>query len=474
MHFMDRRKALVLGLAGVAFAIGACVLLGWAIGARALVTLLPGQVTMKANTAVCFVLSAFALASLEAGAPRGRAGRLGDACAALVIALSAATLLEYLSGRGLGIDELLFREPVIGSGTSHPGRMASNSALNFLLLGVSFLLARRTSERGMRLAQMLVFAATFVTLLAVLGYVYRAQVLVGLFSLNRMALHTMIGFCAVGGGMLVATSDRAWVGELLQTRSGRAVASRLLPAAVIVPICVGAGALTGYRFGLYDAAFSACLMAGAEVTSFSVLAWVTVRALNAFEEEKAVARVDALTGLNARRGFVIEATEQLEAARAAGRSAIVVFVDLDGMKQVNDQHGHQVGDAALIEMASVLRSVFRESDVIARLGGDEFVVFCSGATDALGESILGRLAMQLEALNTLPGRRYRLACSAGFAVADVGSEQSLDELLVSADAAMYRVKRARGTGRKTIAPPRLSFAPGLLGRPSHPPSCPPS
>ncbi len=442
---MDQRQRVLFGLAGVTFAIGALVLLGWGLDVRVLTTVIPGQVTMKPNTALCFVLSAIALAVPDAASRRAAAVRVG--CLSLVVALAAATLVEYVCGTGLGIDQLLFREPMISSGTSHPGRMAPNSAVNFVLLGVSFLLARRPSQKAARVAQALTLGALLVTLLATLGYVYRAHVLVGLFSLNRMAVHAIVGFAALGVAMLVTTAERAWIGEILRTRSSRAVASRLLPAALVVPVSVGALVLAGFRDGLYDAAFAACLMAGAEVISFTLLTWLSVRALNAFEEEKSVARIDALTGLRARRGFLIEATHMLEARRKARRGSLVLFVDLDGMKRVNDEHGHHVGDAALVEMAAVLRSVFRSTDVIARLGGDEFVIFCGAGTAAFGAAMVRRLHAKLDEVNTMPGRRYRLACSVGFEVADEGAQQSIDDLLARADAAMYEAKRAKRGAR---------------------------
>jgi diguanylate cyclase (GGDEF)-like protein len=445
---MDHRRRLLLGLACVPLAIGALVLVGWVLDVRVLVAVIPGQVTMKPNTAVCFILSAVALAVTAAAFPRAAVVRV--ACVTLVVLLAGATLLEYVCGTRLGIDELLFREPVLSSGSSHPGRMAPNTAVNFVLLGLSFLVAPRRSRNAARVAQALTFVAMFVTLVATLGYAYQARVLVGLFSLNRMAVHTIVAFAALGAGVLVATAERAWIGELLRSRSSRAVASRLLPAALVVPICIGAAVLAGFRAGLYDAAFAACLMAGAEVISFTLLTWLSVRALNAFEEEKAVSRIDVLTGLRARRGFLIEATDMLAACHSARKSSLVLFVDLDGMKQVNDALGHEVGDAALVEMASVLRSVFRSTDVIARLGGDEFVIFCGAGTAAFGAAMVKRLTAKLDEINAVPGRRYRLACSAGFKVADVGTEPSLDELLSGADAAMYAVKRSKPRIRSAV------------------------
>jgi diguanylate cyclase (GGDEF)-like protein len=436
---MDRHRSLFLGLAGASLGIGALVLLGWAFDVQSLLTILPGQVTMKANTAVCFALGGIALASLCY--PRG--ARLRAACASRVLLVGGLTLLEYLLGRSLGIDEALFRDPIVGGGTSQAGRMAPNSAFNLCLVGIGLLLLGHRSRHASRIAQALAFLVLFITLLALLGYVYGAHVFVGLFSLNRMALHTVVGFVTVAGGILVATSDRAWLGELLRTPSARVVASRLLPAALLVPLSVGAAVLAGYRAGLYDAAFSTCLMTGAEVVSFSLLTWLSARALNAFEGEKASSRMDALTGLRSRRGFAIEAGEALDASRQAGHGALILFVDLDGMKRINDERGHAVGDAALIEMATLLRSIVRATDVVARLGGDEFVVLCAGAGEACGHEIVQRLSTRLDVLNALPGRPFRLECSAGFATTHAAERESLDDLLIRADAAMYQVKKRR-------------------------------
>jgi diguanylate cyclase (GGDEF)-like protein len=455
---MNKRARLVLALAGAPFAIGALVLLGWALGSHALISVVPGHVSVKANTAIAITLGAAALSILRhVEASSGRRDIVRVLCAVLIVMLGGATLLEYALGRDFGIDQLIFREPSLTRGTSHPGRMAPNSAVNFVVFGIALLaLRRQRSESAVRVAQALVFLMLFVTLLALLGYVYRAQVHVGLFSLNRMALPTIAAFVSLGAGVLVSTSNEGWLGDLLRTRGSRVVAARLFPAAVIVPVAIGAVVLAGYRAGLYDAAFAACLMAGAEVVSFSLLTWLSIRALNAFEIEKTLARLDALTGLRSRRGFVIEARAALDACRRAGTGALVVYLDLDGMKHVNDTQGHHVGDLALTELASILRTVMRESDVLARLGGDEFVAFCAGADAASGADIVLRLSAKLDALNAREGRRYRLACSAGTAATDAGKGDTLDELLMSADAAMYRVKRARAASRQGT---RSSVAP---------------
>ncbi len=86
-----------------------------------------------------------------------------------------------------------------------------------------------------------------------------------------------------------------------------------------------------------------------------------------------LALVDDLTGLQNRRAFSLFAEQELARARRHGRTPVLVFADLDGLKQINDQHGHAAGDAAIRLVANALRSIFRETDIVARWSGDEFV-----------------------------------------------------------------------------------------------------
>jgi PAS domain S-box-containing protein len=97
-------------------------------------------------------------------------------------------------------------------------------------------------------------------------------------------------------------------------------------------------------------------------------------------ELRALSLRDELTGLYNRRGLLVIAEQQLRAALRSQRHVGAVYVDLDGMKAINDQQGHEAGDRALVESAAALRETFRGEDVIARIGGDEFVVFVGEAT----------------------------------------------------------------------------------------------
>ncbi|MGA9350436.1 MAG: PAS domain S-box protein [Anaerolineae bacterium] len=151
--------------------------------------------------------------------------------------------------------------------------------------------------------------------------------------------------------------------------------------------------------------------------------------------------VDELTGLYNRRGFSTLGQQQLKTADRAKSKMSLLFADFDELKQINDTLGHQEGDLALIEIASVLRETFRESDIIARIGGDEFVVLVIETDGVSAEILTTRLQENLEARNVRGDRRYRLSLSMGIARYDPESPCSIDELLARADRLMYEQKQ---------------------------------
>ncbi len=161
------------------------------------------------------------------------------------------------------------------------------------------------------------------------------------------------------------------------------------------------------------------------------------------DELRALSLVDELTGLYNRRGFLTLATQQLKLCDRTMRPALVIFVDLDGMKRINDELGHDFGDQALIETANTLRQCFRYSDVLARLGGDEFVALAIDAAQDMSGTIQRRLYDKLTETNAKPGRRFELQFSIGTAPYDPSRAEMIEEVLARADSLMYEQKRAR-------------------------------
>jgi len=230
-------------------AIGAIVLVGWAGDLEILKSILPGLVTMKANTASGFILagSSLILWHRQAGADRrGKwAARGSGLLAGSVLALGLLTSCQYLFGVNLGIDELLFSDIADAVQTSQPGRMAPNTAANFLLTGAALLLLHRRRYGG---AQLLMLAVTFVSWLGFLGYLYGIQTLYApATSHTAMALHTSLAFILAGLGILFARPDCGWMAEIVSPDVGGVVARRILPFIVILPSLLGGLSTLLYR-----------------------------------------------------------------------------------------------------------------------------------------------------------------------------------------------------------------------------------
>ena len=167
--------------------------------------------------------------------------------------------------------------------------------------------------------------------------------------------------------------------------------------------------------------------------------------------------VDELTGLYNRRGFLAVTEQHLAAIRRNQKVPVVLYADLDGLKQINDTMGHQEGDRALITAAEILRDSFRAADIIARLGGDEFVVLAAIGRDETAELLTSRLEAKFAAHNSRSDRRYDLSMSVGV-VHFNPDETSIEEVTAEADRAMYedkRRKRARTTLPLEVVPPRI-------------------
>ncbi len=155
---------------------------------------------------------------------------------------------------------------------------------------------------------------------------------------------------------------------------------------------------------------------------------------------------DELTGLYNRRGLGFLAEQQLKLSRRTMKGAWFVFVDLDGLKRINDTYGHGEGDKALIAAAKILQESFRTSDVIARIGGDEFAVLAIEASADSAEILIHRLKEKLRVSKGRDHRRFGLSLSFGASYFDPAHPCSLKKLMIGADRAMYRSKHEKPSG----------------------------
>lgn len=164
------------------------------------------------------------------------------------------------------------------------------------------------------------------------------------------------------------------------------------------------------------------------------------------------ARHDALTGLVNRSAFLEDVDAALSRARRKGTGLAVLFIDLDGFKQVNDQFGHDHGDVLLAQVARRMRAVVRAGDVVGRLGGDEFTVLLEDVTDpadvvAVADKLHEAIARPID----FDGERPNVGVSMGASLYPENGDRA-DELLARADLALYRVKAADRGGFRFFNP----------------------
>ncbi|MEI6226770.1 MAG: PAS domain S-box protein, partial [Deltaproteobacteria bacterium] len=236
-------------------AVGVAVLVGWALDLPTLKSVLPGVVSMKANTALGFVLAGLSLSLRE----RGRASRITTgALAGATALLGFLTLVEYALGVNLGIDQFLFREAAGTVGTLSPGRMAPTTAVSFLLVGLSRWLAIWPST--VAVAQGLALVVALLGYLSLTGYVLGATALIGIGRFTQMAVHTAALFLLAGLGLIVLRPTEGFARVIGSATAAGWMLRRLLPTLFIVPVLIGWLGAWGVRSGHWNGPFAVSLV----------------------------------------------------------------------------------------------------------------------------------------------------------------------------------------------------------------------
>jgi diguanylate cyclase (GGDEF)-like protein len=177
------------------------------------------------------------------------------------------------------------------------------------------------------------------------------------------------------------------------------------------------------------------------IEEISLLRAKVARLQERVEQLDQLAHQDSLINLPNRRGFMRELERLIARVDRYGIKAAMLFVDLDGLKIINDTFGHRAGDEALIQVAGLLAKGVRHSDVVARIGGDEFGILLESSDEHAAQETAARLIEQISACEVLhDGETLPLSVAIGVGMID--SLDTPDAIMERADEAMYRRKAA--------------------------------
>jgi diguanylate cyclase (GGDEF)-like protein len=174
-----------------------------------------------------------------------------------------------------------------------------------------------------------------------------------------------------------------------------------------------------------------------DINALKDLASMVERELEAVQ----LATLDELTDISNRRGFLLLAKHSLTLSIRHKLPVVLIYMDLDKFKPINDQFGHAEGDAVLVNFASLMKSHFRDSDVYARLGGDEFVALLSSTSVKKAEEVIKRFNKSLSEHNQKEKRGYDISFSYGIIEFNQKTHTTIEELLAECDALMYKAKK---------------------------------
>ena len=367
----NRCVSLSLGLGYVGATIGGVILIGWLLDIAILKSLLPGLVTMKANTALGFLLIGSALVLAQENCINATTHRRARILSAVVALIGLLTTCEYLFGWNLGIDQLLFQEPTGAVATRFPGRMGLNTAVDFILLGSALYWINVQTHSGYRPSEYLAALVFLIGWMALLGYWYGMKALAGsIGSYTAMALHTAVAFVLLALGVFLARPSVGMMTALTSTHLGAVMGRRFLLLTIAIPSLLGWTCLVGARAGHYEIEYSLVLLVILTIISFVFLMWPHIRLLNRVDaEQRAIAETLRKSGEEVAKGaaMLVAAAEGIFATVSEVTSGVTMITAAVGETSTTTEEVKQTAYLSHQKAKSVEESA-QETVVVSATG----------------------------------------------------------------------------------------------------------
>jgi signal transduction histidine kinase len=337
------------GLSIALVLLGTVVLLDWAVQLPHLERVRAWIAIVKPNTAIGFALVGCALWLRQRPGAPARLSLILSTAAGL---LGALTLVEYLCGWNVGIDEILFKEfqfPALP-----PGRMSPATAVLFVVLAIALALWRvRFRASGAYPTQLLAIAVALVSFVFLLGYAYDAPALYRIGRFIPIALPTAAGFFLSALTVLFARPDVGLMRLVVSDSAAGTMTRRLLPAALVIPSALGWIRLRGQQVGLYNLEVGLALYASANVILFTALIWWTGMTLLRTEHERSSAEASVREAEEAIARALGRSEFRFRVLAAASHSFAQGNLELPTLYEAIARHATQaVGDLCVIRLLS--------------------------------------------------------------------------------------------------------------------------
>jgi diguanylate cyclase (GGDEF)-like protein len=328
------------------------------------------------------------------------------------------------------------------------GPLPSQAPGAFLLLAVVMVLVVSTSDIVRRVADVLVYCQCVFVLTLLVEFAFGELGIFGLSAQDVGSLPALACLALLTAAVTLRQADRGVLRIFWGSGIGSRIARGFAPFLVLLPVLVEMARSQITFRSLIPHRYGNALLTALGAAFLNLLLLVLAWRINEMEKEiHDLTLRDDLTGLYNMRGFYLLGEQTLRLAQRAQLPFSVLFIDLDGLKQINDHLGHSMGSKYLMETGELLNSTFRDTDVKGRFGGDEFVV--AGQFSLCGiELATARLQAATAERNAGTPRRFPLSLSVGYVTLDRYSDQTLKDLVAEADEKMYQDKRRKKVQRQ--------------------------